>query len=163
MASEEDQEVFNYLTEETPDEKMFRENEEFYEKHPLESLILKDSGYDTVHGRNVYLDQFGSYHSEITETQPITFTMSDGTDKNVYINIPRIFEGKIVSTEEALDILQKNNWIDPESNENIKLSIFDSVEEAVESSKKRMKTFNQDQPWMQYGPEEAIKIYQSLE
>ena len=134
---------------ETPDQKMFRENKEFYEKHPPESLELKDTGHTSPYGRKVYIDQFGYHHSEITATIDVEI---DG--KKVFINVPTVFNGKTVSKDEAIKIISNNNFIDPETNE--KLVNYNSAEEAVEGAKNRMRSLNQpDQPWVKDEPKIA--------
>ena len=127
---------------ETLDQRMFRENKEFYEEHPIGSLKLRDTGHMSPYGRKVYVDQFGAHHSEITGTVGIGIN-----GEEVFINIPRIFNGKTVSEEEALKIIGNNNFIDPETNE--KLVKYKSEKEAVKGSKDRMRSLNQpDQPWV---------------
>ena len=127
---------------ETLDQRMFRENKEFYEDHPIESLKLRDTGHISPYGRKVYIDQFGSHHSEITQTVGVEMN-----GKEVFINIPRIFNGKPVSEKEALKIIKKYNYKDPETNE--KLVNYNSIKEAVKAAKDRMRSMNQpDQPWV---------------
>ena len=51
------------LLDETPDEEMFRKNEEFYKEHPTDTLELSPTEHTTQYGRKVYKDQFNAIHS----------------------------------------------------------------------------------------------------
>ena len=147
---------------ESREEKILRENEEFYVEHPIESLELAETPFTTQYGRKVYRDQFGAHHSEITTTMDIDV---DGEKK--YINIPIVFNGKIVSDKEAYDIVHKftpegeGPLIDPETGE--EFILYNSIDEAVKGAEERMMTMNNlDQPWNQPYTQDGI-IYNPSE
>ena len=88
MPDQIDEQAFEAMNQLTKDEKLFKENTEFYEKHPdwRKELKLEDTGIVTPFGKKLYVDQFEEFHSEITETIGINV---DG--KDVYINVPTIY------------------------------------------------------------------------
>tara|TARA_R100000234_G_scaffold68078_1_gene41641 strand:+ start:709 stop:1140 length:432 start_codon:yes stop_codon:yes gene_type:complete len=142
MENNNNRKVFNMMLNETADKEMFRKNKEFYEENPIDSLKLTPTEWKTEHGRRVYLDQHGSYHSEITETKGVNV---DG--KEVYFNFPRIFGGNIIPVDSAIKIIVANKGVDPETGE--KLIGYNTINEAVEGAKDRMRGLNNPElPWM---------------
>ena len=128
------------LLDETSDEEMFRKNEEFYKEHPTDTLELSPTGHTTQYGRKVYKDQFSAIHSETTVTVP--------APNGGWMNIPSIYNGRYVTEDRARDIIINNDMVDPESGE--KIQSYQSIPEAVEAAKQRMRTLNKkDQPWEQ--------------
>jgi hypothetical protein len=120
------------------DEEMFRKNEEFYKKHPTDTLKLTPTEHTTQYGRKVYKDQFGAIHSESTATVP--------SPKGGWMNIPLIYNGKYVTEDRARDIIINNGMVDPETGE--KVQSYRDIPEAEEAARNRMRTLNKpDQPW----------------
>ena len=134
MADQIDEQAFDAMDKLTKDERMFKENTEFYESHPdwRKELKLEDTGIITPFGKKLYVDQFDEFHSEITETIGINI---DGED--VYLNIPTILGGSIVGTDSSLSIILENEGRDPETGE--KLIFYGAEDEAVEGAKDRMR------------------------
>ena len=127
---------------ETADKEMFRQNKEFYEENPIDSLKLTPTEWKTKHGRRVYLDQWGAHHSEITQTVGL-----DVDGKETYFNFPRIFGGNIIPVDSAIKIVRANKGFDPETGE--KLIAYNTSDEAVEGAKNRMRELNNPElPWM---------------
>jgi len=134
--------VFNMVLDEAADKEMFRKNKEFYEENPIDSLKLIPTEWKTEHGRRVYLDQHGVHHSEITETVGLNVN-----GKEVFVNVPRIFDGNIISVDEAIKIIKDNKGFDPETGE--KLLTYSSIKEATEGAENRMRELNNpESPWM---------------
>ena len=130
--------LFDEEFNETPDERMFRENEEFYKEHPTDTLELSPTGHTTQYGRKVYKDQFGAIHSESTTTIE--------SPEGGWMNIPVIYNGRYVSPDQARAIIIKNGMVDPETGE--KVQSYESIPKAEEAAKQRMRTLNKkDQPW----------------
>ena len=130
--------LFDEEFNETPDQRMFRENEEFYKEHPTDTLKLTPTEHTTQYGRKVYKDQFNAIHSETTVTVP--------APNGGWMNIPSIYNGRYVTKDQARAIIIKNGMVDPESGE--KIQSYQSIPEAVEAAKERMRTLNKkDQPW----------------
>ena len=130
--------LFDEEFNETPDERMFRENKEFYKEHPTDTLELSPTGHTTQYGRKVYKDQFGAIHSESTTTVP--------APNGGWMNLPSFYNGRYVTEDRARDIIINNGMVDPESGE--KIQSYQSIPEAVEAAKERMRTLNKkDQPW----------------
>ena len=126
------------LLDETPDEEMFRKNEEFYKEHPTDTLELSPTEHTTQYGRKVYKDQFNAIHSETTVTVP--------APNGGWMNIPSIYNGRYVTEDRARDIIINNGMVDPETGERVQ--VYASDDEAVEAAKQRMRTLNKsDQPW----------------
>jgi len=120
------------------DEKMFKENEQFYKDHPRETLELEPMPYHTQFGRRVYKDQFGVVHSETTAT---VRGPSGG-----WMNVPTIFRGQYVTDDAAREKIINNGMLDPENGETIKL--YKTIEEAEEAAKQRMRELNDPSlPW----------------
>ena len=140
MADQVDEQAFEAMDQLTKDEKLFKENTEFYEKHPdwRKELKLEDTGIVTPFGKKLYVDQFEEFHSEITETIGINV---DG--KDVYINVPTILGGNIVDTDSSLNIIAENEYRDPETGE--KLIFYDTVDKAIEEAKNRMRIQNSEE------------------
>ena len=132
--------AFNAMDQLTKDEKLFKENTEFYEKHPdwRKELKLEDTGIVTPFGKKLYVDQFDEFHSEITETIGINV---DG--KDVYVNVPTILGGNIVDTDSSLNIIAENEYRDPETGE--KLIFYDTEDKAIEEAKNRMRIQNSEE------------------
>ena len=131
--------LFDEEFNETPDERMFRENEEFYKKHPTDTLELSPTGHTTQYGRKVYKDQFNAIHSETTVTVP--------APNGGWMNIPSIYNGRYVTEDQARAIIIKNGMVDPETGE--KVRSYESIPKAEEAAKQRMRTLNKsDQPWI---------------
>ena len=139
MADQIDEQAFDAMDKLTKDERMFKENTEFYESHPdwRKELKLEDTGIITPFGKKLYVDQFDEFHSEITETIGINI---DGED--VYLNIPTILGGSIVGTDSSLSIILENEGRDPETGE--KLIFYGAEDEAVEGAKDRMRIQNNE-------------------
>ena len=139
MADQIDEQAFDAMDKLTKDERMFKENTEFYESHPdwRKELKLEDTGIITPFGKKLYVDQFDEFHSEITETIGINI---DGED--VYLNIPTILGGSIVGTDSSLSIILENEGRDPETGE--KLIFYGAEDEAVEGAKDRMRIQNSE-------------------
>ena len=130
--------LFDEEFNETPDERMFRENEEFYKKYPTDTLELSPTGHTTQYGRKVYKDQFNTIHSETTVTVP--------APNGGWMNIPSIYNGRYVTEDQARAIIIKNGMVDPETGE--KVRSYESIPKAEEAAKQRMRTLNKsDQPW----------------
>jgi hypothetical protein len=126
------------LLDETSDEELFRKNEEFYKKHPTDTLKLTPTEHTTQYGRKVYKDQFGAIHSESTATVQ--------SPKGGWMNIPLIYNGKYVTEDRARDIIINNGMVDPETGE--KVRSYRDIPEAEEAARDRMRTLNKpDQPW----------------
>ena len=140
MADQIDEQAFDAMDKLTKDERMFKENTEFYESHPdwRKELKLEDTGIITPFGKKLYVDQFDEFHSEITETVGINI---DGED--VYLNIPTILGGSIVGTDSSLSIILENEGRDPETGE--KLIFYGAEDEAVEGAKDRMRIQNNEE------------------
>ncbi len=135
-------EVFNKMLDKAADKEMFRQNKEFYEENPIDSLKLIPTEWKTKQGRRVYLDQHGAHHSEITQTVGLNV---DG--KETYFNFPRIFGGNIIPIDSAIKIIRANKGFDPETGE--KLIAYNTRKEAVEGAKNRMRGLNDpESPWM---------------
>lgn len=123
---------------ETEDQRMFRENAEFYQEHPTETLELTPLPYHTQFGRRVYKDQFDVVHSESTTTLK--------APNGEWMNIPVIFNGQYVSEQDAKKIIVDNGMLDPETGETIKT--YKTLEEAEEAAKQRMRELNDPSlPW----------------
>ena len=139
MADQIDEQAFDAMDKLTKDERMFKENTEFYESHPdwRKELKLEDTGIITPFGKKLYVDQFDEFHSEITETVGINI---DGED--VYLNIPTILGGSIVGADSSLSIILENEGRDPETGE--KLIFYGAEDEAVEGAKDRMRIQNNE-------------------
>jgi hypothetical protein len=139
MADQIDEQAFDAMDKLTKDERMFKENTEFYESHPdwRKELKLEDTGIITPFGKKLYVDQFDEFHSEITETVGINI---DGED--VYLNIPTILGGSIVGTDSSLSIILENEGRDPETGE--KLIFYGAEDEAIEGAKDRMRIQNSE-------------------
>jgi hypothetical protein len=139
MADQIDERAFDAMDKLTKDERMFKENTEFYESHPdwRKELKLEDTGIITPFGKKLYVDQFDEFHSEITETVGINI---DGED--VYLNIPTILGGSIVGTDSSLSIILENEGRDPETGE--KLIFYGAEDEAIEGAKDRMRIQNSE-------------------
>ena len=139
MADQIDEQAFDAMDKLTKDERMFKENTEFYESHPdwRKELKLEDTGIITPFGKKLYVDQFDEFHSEITETIGINI---DGED--VYLNIPTILGGSIVGADSSLSIILENEGRDPETGE--KLIFYGAEDEAVEGAKDRMRIQNNE-------------------
>ena len=135
--------LFDEEFNETPDERMFRENEEFYKKHPTYTLELSPTGHTTQYGRKVYKDQFNAIHSETTVTVP--------APNGGWMNIPSIYNGRYVTEDQARAIIIKTGMVDPETGE--KVRSYESIPKAEEAAKQRMRTLNKkDQPWNKSAP-----------
>ena len=139
MADQIDEQAFDAMDKLTKDERMFKENTEFYESHPdwRKELKLEDTGIITPFGKKLYVDQFDEFHSEITETVGINI---DGED--VYLNIPTILGGSIVGADSSLSIILENEGRDPETGE--KLIFYGAEDEAIEGAKDRMRIQNSE-------------------
>jgi hypothetical protein len=83
----------------------------------------------TSEGRNVYRNPDGTESSERTAT----VEMSDGR----WINVPTIFAGKEVSSDQALDIILDNKLVDPETGKT--LPTFDNQSDAETFAEERSK------------------------
>lgn len=91
-----------------------------------------DTGKKTAEGRAIIQNSDGSYSTERTITESV-----DGK----WVNIPTIFGGKIVPPDEAVKIMQQNNWVDPDTNRAVKF--FTNEHEAVAAAQERSKSLDE--------------------
>jgi hypothetical protein len=54
-----------------------------------------------------------------------------------YVNIPTMFRGKKFSVNEAIEIMKKNKFVDPDTGR--KLPFFNTEDEAIQAAQKRTK------------------------
>jgi len=90
----------------------------------------------TKEGRPLIRNNQGSVSSELS------ITVRDPRDPKRFINIPSIFEGRIVSELEALDIISNNGFKDPETGRGIES--FSNLSKAVNSAKARSSSIETD-------------------
>jgi hypothetical protein len=87
----------------------------------------------TEEGRVVIKNEDGSVSTERTETIKIG---------RKFYNVPTIYKGKPVSTDEAKKIIKSNSFVDPDTGR--ELRAFDDVDTAVESAKQRSATLDRE-------------------
>ena len=98
----------------------------------LPELGNKIVGY-TKEGRPVIRNADGSVSTERTATFEVG---------GQFINVPTMFGGKEVSEDEALDIVRKNGFRDPDTNRPIKA--FKTMKEAEDAAVKRSKELGEE-------------------
>jgi hypothetical protein len=120
------------------DKEVSQNEKEYYDANNTQNLILTPTPFKTQYGRKVYKDQNGNQHSESS------ITVQSSNKK--WMNIPSIYNGEYVNDDLAKDIIESNNFIDPETKKKIKT--FDTVKEAVKEAIKRNRSLNNDnQSW----------------
>ena len=82
----------------------------------------------TTEGRPIIQNPDGSHSTERSITGP-------WGPKGEWTNIPSMFGGKQVSEEEAVRIMRRNNWVDPETGR--KAQFYPSLEEAERAAQQR--------------------------
>ena len=80
----------------------------------------------TPEGRPIIKNPDGSFSSERT----ITIGVDGG-----FLNIPTMFGGKEVSPDEAVEIMRRNNWVDPETGR--KMTLFPDEAAALAAASQR--------------------------
>lgn len=85
----------------------------------------------TKEGRPIVRNPDGTVSTERTETIEL-----DGH----FLNIPTMFGGKAVSVDEAIAILRKAGWKDPDTKQPIRR--FGSLQEAVRAAESRTKALD---------------------
>jgi len=85
----------------------------------------------TPEGRPIVQNPDGSFSTERTETFQTEFG---------FVNIPTMFGGKQVSSEEAFDIMRRNNWIDPETGR--MMDFFPDVKSAEAAARARSESID---------------------
>lgn len=85
----------------------------------------------TNEGRILYRNSRGGVSSELS------ITVRDPRDPTKWINLPSIYGGKIHSSDDAIDIIIRSGFRDPETGRPIES--FSSLDEAVRAAKKRSK------------------------
>jgi len=69
-------------------------------------------------------------------TTEFSMTLRDPRDRSKWVNIPSVFNGRVVTPQEAVDIIfGKNKGVDPESGQEVKT--FKTAKEAVRAAKAR--------------------------
>ena len=118
------------------DEEVSQKEKEYYSSH--KDLKLTPTPFRTQYGRKVYEDQYGKKHSESSKT------LQDS--KGRWMNVPTIFNGEYVNEELARDIIEDNDFIDPETNE--KIQIFKTQKAATKQAINRNRSLNKtNQSW----------------
>ena len=79
--------------------------------------------------RQIVDNEDGTFSSELS------VTVHDPRDPDKFINIPSMYNGQEVSEEKALQIIEENGFVDPETGREI--DSFNSVEDAVLAAKIR--------------------------
>ncbi len=124
------------LLEDLSDEEVAQKEKEYYDSH--KNLKLTPTSFRTPYGRKVYRDQYGGVHSESTTT------LQDS--KGRWMNIPTIYNGEYVNEKLAKDIIEDNNYIDPETNK--KIQTFKTHEAAIKQAINRNRSLNKtNQSW----------------
>ena len=109
------------------------------EPHPLETVLLADFNEMppltdkvvgvTPEGRNIYADVEGGRSSERSATAPVF------PYENPWLNFPTIYGGTEYHPEDALDIIRRNQWVDPETQR--RLDFYRTHEDAVRAARAR--------------------------
>lgn len=94
----------------------------------MPSTILGAIKPPTFEGKPIVMNPDGSWSHERSMTVNIGGKV---------MNIPTMFGGKQVSPQTAVEILRKNNWVDPDNGKPIKT--FKSEEEAMRAAKDKEK------------------------
>ena len=115
---------FNFLGELT-DEEVSKEEKKYYDSH--KDLILTATPFKTQYGRKVNKDQYGKKHSESSTT------LQDAEGR--WMNVPTIYNGEYVNHRLAKEIIENNNYTDPETGEEIKT--FQTLKDAEKEAIKR--------------------------
>ncbi|KKK68461.1 hypothetical protein LCGC14_2943820, partial [marine sediment metagenome] len=87
----------------------------------------------TKEGRPVLLDEQGDLSTERTITEKVG---------GKWTNLPTIFSGKEVSSQEAIEIIESNKGVDPDTGK--KLKTFKTLEQAEEAAVKRSESLDED-------------------
>lgn len=106
----------------------------------------------STEGRTIYQNSEGGLSSEYSTTIKLG-------DK--WVNIPTIFGGKRVDTEEAVNIIAENHFTDPETGRPIEE--FDTLDEAVKAAQERSKNLQAEidygaPPFWQQRPSDLKQI-----
>ena len=86
----------------------------------------KENAPDTYEGRPVVKNPDGTFSHE----RSISIE-ADGK----HMNIPTMFGGKRYAPKEAVEIIRKNNWIDPDTGK--KIPTFKSQQEAINAAQRK--------------------------
>jgi len=132
----------------TPDERRLLQEKEqrFYEEHPQSTLELSPTEWTTPFNMPLYQDQHGVYHSESSSTGPTP----DGKWMTHGMIWPDQETGKprYFTEDEARDLIIKNNFVNPVSQEEIPL--FETEDEAIQYAVDRDLILNDRKyPWNQ--------------
>lgn len=104
-------------------------------------VITGDTGRRTPEGRPILSNNKGGFSTELT----ITVDAPGGG----FMVIPSIFGGKIVSQEEAIQIVNANGGVDPETGR--KLPVFGSIAEADTAAQQRSSSLSGEETTTDFG------------
>ena len=123
----------------TPQERRAVQDEErrVYEENPQNTLELSSTGWISPFGMPVVQDQHGQYHSESSSTSRIPFGSGiplDASGKYMTHGMiwpdPESGKSRYFTEDDALDLIIKNNFVNPVSQEQIPL--FETKDKAVQ-------------------------------
>ena len=102
----------------------------------LKPYVKGDQQLTTKKGRPLFQDSDGNFVSEktVTVTDP---RVNDGKPTN----IPTVYDGRILTEDQAIQVVAESKGIDPVSGEQLKP--FDTIEEAIQAAEERSKDLGQ--------------------